>query len=165
MVVLQLDPTVAGQLENLDYPPGSHELVAGAVALARGRFSEAISLLDEGMRVKRLRNYFPERELFLASLELARAWVGKGDPGEAIEVLERASLRKERTFIEHESGALWLNARAQLAGLYRQVGREEEAQQVEDELRRYLAYADPDHPILLQLEGIDDVGSARASAN
>ncbi len=115
------------------------------------------------MRLKQAEDFYPERELFLASLEMAKAWVGEGHPGEAIGVLERASLWKELTF--PESCALWLQARAQLAGLYHQVGREEEAQQVEDELRMFLAYADPDHPILLQLEGIDDVGSARASAN
>jgi len=39
-----------------------------------------------------------------------------------------------------------------LAQLYRQVGREEDARKIEDELLKLLAYADPDYPLLVQLK-------------
>ncbi len=45
-----------------------------------------------------------------------------------------------------------LRVRLMLAQLYREMGRDEDAQKVEAELRALLAYADLDHPILRQLE-------------
>ena len=41
--------------------------------------------------------------------------------------------------------------RMKLAELYRKTGRVSQAEKVEDELRRYLSAADPDHPLLAQL--------------
>jgi hypothetical protein len=41
--------------------------------------------------------------------------------------------------------------RNQLAGLYRRMGREQEARKIEDELRKLLACADPDHAIVREL--------------
>ena len=48
--------------------------------------------------------------------------------------------------------AYWLPVQAHLARVSRQLGLEEEARQIEDELRRLLAHADPDFAILRQLE-------------
>ncbi len=47
------------------------------------------------------------------------------------------------------------------AELYRKVGREEEAQEIEGELLRLLAYADPDHPILFQLRATQALAAAQ----
>ncbi len=52
----------------------------------------------------------------------------------------------------NNSGAYWLRTRLELAKLYRSVGRVDEARVVEADLRKLLALADPDHPILLELE-------------
>jgi hypothetical protein len=49
-------------------------------------------------------------------------------------------------------GVFWLRIQAHLAQLYRQMGRAEDARKVEDQLRRILAYADSDHPVLQQLK-------------
>jgi len=40
----------------------------------------------------------------------------------------------------------------QLADVYREMGRVSEAEKVEDELSKMLNYADPDHPILRELQ-------------
>lgn len=45
----------------------------------------------------------------------------------------------------------------ELAQLYRKVGREEEAQKIEAELLKLLAYADPDHPMLVALQRSQEV--------
>jgi hypothetical protein len=50
------------------------------------------------------------------------------------------------------AGYKWMNARAQLAGLYHKAGREPEAHAVEDHLLKLLAVADPDYPLLLELK-------------
>ena len=47
--------------------------------------------------------------------------------------------------------------RMELAQLYRKVGREEEAQKIEAELLKLLAYADPDHPMLVALQRSQEV--------
>ena len=47
---------------------------------------------------------------------------------------------------------MWLRIRAALASLYRETGRNKEAREIEEDLRKHLAYADSDHPIILQLE-------------
>lgn len=46
--------------------------------------------------------------------------------------------------------SIWLNMKSPLAQLYREMGRAEDANKIETELRRLLAYADEDHPILVR---------------
>jgi hypothetical protein len=48
---------------------------------------------------------------------------------------------------------VWLNIQAKRAALLRQLGRSNEAETVEAELRQLLALADADHPVLAQLRG------------
>jgi hypothetical protein len=48
-------------------------------------------------------------------------------------------------------GAWWLRTELQLADLYRAMGRVNDAEEVENELRRMLTYADANHPILSEL--------------
>ena len=45
----------------------------------------------------------------------------------------------------------WLRNQFQLARLYREVGRAEDARKIERELVNLLALADPDNPMLLEL--------------
>ncbi len=58
---------------------------------------------------------------------------------------------------------LWLKLRAQLSQLYLKMGRYEDAREIEDDLRRRLALADADHPILRQLEQTKQVASRQAA--
>ena len=45
----------------------------------------------------------------------------------------------------------WLRVRWRQAQVYRQLGRLEEARQIEEELANLLAYGDPDHVIVRKL--------------
>jgi len=52
--------------------------------------------------------------------------------------------------------SIWLKMKSGLAQLYREMGRVEDAHNIETELLRLLTYSDADHPILVQprrLEG------------
>ena len=48
-------------------------------------------------------------------------------------------------------GLFWMRSEWQRAGLLRELGRGAEAREIEDELRKLLAYADSDHAILRSL--------------
>jgi len=74
------------------------------------------------------------------------------DSVKALQVLEEASEKKYLVLVLGESPAMWLRVRLALAKLYRETGRDEDAQEIEEDLRKHLAYADPDHPILRQLD-------------
>jgi len=80
----------------------------------------------------------------------------------AIEVLEEASKKKYLVLV-FETPTMWLRVRAALAKLHRETGRNEDAREIEDELRRLLALADPDHPILLELGRTGDVALLQPS--
>ena len=120
----------------------------GEIGLARGDLGEAMSRLEEGIGVEAEPFYFPR---FVASESLAVALSKKGDLARAITVLERASTLRRRAVFE-EAGQYWVRIRYQLAQFYRKSGRDEEARAVEDELRKLLALADPDHPIRRALD-------------
>ena len=116
--------------------------VAGRVALADGRWDDAIALLQA---------YAPfqaERDRMLTATNLADAWIGKGDAARAIAELESATrLRSETTAGPSSTGALWIQTRAKLAELYRRTGQVSEAQRIEQHLQQLLIVADDDHPL------------------
>ena len=96
---------------------------------------------------------------FMGSEILAEAWREQGDPTNAVAVL-RAALEKKSFLLLDQSvltGPLWLKLQAQLSQLYREMGRDEDAREIEEELRRRLAFADPDHPILRRLDHTEEV--------
>lgn len=80
---------------------------------------------------------------------LSLALEQSGNLRNAAEALEQISNGR----IPHplEVGPDWLRNQARLAGLYRKIGRTGDARKIEDELRKRLAVADPEHPILQQL--------------
>ena len=128
----------------------------GTLAFARGSFEAAIDLLEEGLPVLRAQYIlFPRRsaphgsDYALGAETLARTWDAIGRPEEGVRVLEEASREKSRFMWQKFD---WMKAQLRLAELYRKVGREAEALAVEEELRRLLAHADPDLPMLRQLE-------------
>jgi len=92
---------------------------------------------------------------FMGSEILAEAWRTQGNLGKAVQVLKVAS-EKELLLLADQSspltGALWVRVQGQLAQRYREMGRDADARKIEDKLRRLLALADPDHPILRQLD-------------
>ncbi len=103
---------------------------------------------------------------FMGTEILAQAWTEQGKSDEAIQVLKEALEKESRLLIEQSllTGPLWLRLQAQLARLYSEMGRDEDARKIEDKLRRLLALADPDHPILRQLNRTQDL-ALREPAN
>jgi hypothetical protein len=86
---------------------------------------------------------------------LANAYEQAGNPHEAIHVLRTWFGRRAEFAVDRRNGRPnghhWIGAQADLARLYRLTSRVREAQTIESELRRLLAVADADHPVLLQL--------------
>jgi hypothetical protein len=88
---------------------------------------------------------------FLASDSLAILLEQQGDLEGAVRVLEKASGRKTK-LAEAEHIPFWVRNQWLLAQLYRKVGREKEAAGIVGELRSWLVFADPDHPVLVEVE-------------
>ena len=132
------------------------QIFRGEMALARGQVDEAISQLEEGTghSFERALPYFSLPDFFVGfvgSESLTRALTKKGERVRAIKLLERASALRRLAAFE-EAGQYWLRIRYQLAQLYRESGRVNEARAIEDELRKLLALGDSDHPIRRALE-------------
>jgi DNA-binding winged helix-turn-helix (wHTH) protein/tetratricopeptide (TPR) repeat protein len=133
------------------------KIVEGEIALFREQTTEAISLLQEAVPMVRYNSSFFS---FIESESLADALERQGDQQKAVQVLERASQQKAIAYENDGStGQYWLRVQWRLAQLYRKLGRVEDAEKIEAELSKMLAYADPEHPILLQLK------QARAISN
>jgi hypothetical protein len=124
--------------------------IPGEIALAHGDFAGAITELEKAMSLDDGRGS-RRPGFYLGSESLAAALAKSGDAPRAIEALVRYPDRRDAV-ISGNTGAYWLRNRLQLAKLYRSVGRVEDARAVEAELLKLLALADPDHPILLELE-------------
>jgi serine/threonine protein kinase/tetratricopeptide (TPR) repeat protein len=144
-VLSKLDRTAA------DVNPITVSLVEGRIALAQGRRADAIAslqtLLDD-LRRRRLTGWL---QFFLATESLAEAWVRQGDRPRAVGILEAISAERAST-VSSLTGGLWLRTQMRLALLYRQSGREVDAEKLEAKLVKLLAYADPDFPFLVELK-------------
>ena len=117
--------------------------VRGELARLEGRVGDAIPLLEleQGQRS------------YLASDSLALAWLAQGEPSRAARVLDEAA-QVSPVSPGTEAGFSWLTVELRRAQVYRQLGRVEEAEQIEAGLRKLLALADPDHVILRELKGL-----------
>lgn len=123
----------------------------GEIALSRGETAAAIAYLEEG--TNRLRTM--GEGIFLPGSEsLANAYEQQGDTAGLLRVLEKAAAEKLLLYrVRLEPAVIyWHRNQLRLARLYRKLGRVEEAHKIEAELLKQLAYADHDHPILLQLK-------------
>ena len=137
---------VAGWEKNVEDPDA--KLLRGQLALMRGHAEQAKALLRSSIDLREDRLGTPA---LAASDGLARAWKSSGDWQQAILVLEDASQNRFRGCLWPTASAhLWLALRAELAHLYRNVGRESEALAIEAHLRTLLKAADDDHPLLMQ---------------
>ncbi len=161
------------------------EIQRGALAVSLGNRTEGMRMLEEALSSFRSTEMLEQlveaagdtrnREAivmeaqkdsaaayFMGSEVLAEAWRAQGDLGKAAQVLEGAADKKVLLLADQSSpltGALWVRVQGQLAQLYREMGRDEDARKIEEKLRRSLALADPDHPILRQLDRTDDLAS------
>ena len=117
--------------------------VRGELARLEGRLGEAIPLLEEGLAEIRNNVLF-----YLGSDSLALAWLAEDEPSRAARVLDEAAQPVPPNLA---AGAFWLTLKLRRAQVYRQLGRVEEAEQIEADLRKLLAHADPDHVILRAL--------------
>ncbi len=135
-------------LETIQLPPGLRKALRGELALAQGKMEEGTQLLEEGVELMRHSGW---GSYFLAVESLARVWEEQSELSRAAQVLERAAAHRGSIFYP-PTGPLWVRIQWQRARLYRKMARKTEAQAIEHELRGLLALADPDHPILLQLQ-------------
>ncbi|MEE8606399.1 MAG: hypothetical protein V3S55_02250, partial [Nitrospiraceae bacterium] len=141
------------------------QMARGELAVARGQTAEAIGLLEDSVPALRplvqpcCASYF-----FLGSESLALAWERQGEWQKALAVLEQASQERARVYYRAMSpGVFWMRIEWRRAEFYRKIGRDEEAREIEAELLKLLSYADPDHPILLQLKRAQDLVLAQSS--
>jgi len=159
-------------------PSSGFEIQRGVLALSLGNRTEGMQMLEEALssfrsadkteQLLEAANDYRNRETivmeaqkdsaaayFMGSEVLAEAWRAQGHLDKAVQVLEGAA-EKELLLLADQSspltGALWVRVQGQLSQLYREMGQDEDARKVEAELRSLLTYADPDHPILRQLD-------------
>jgi hypothetical protein len=133
----------------------------GMLAVSQDDSIEGLRILGDALSSIRVTDSNSAEIYFMGSEILAEAWREQGDSTYAAQVL-RAALEKEAFLLLDQSvltGPLWLKLQAQLEQLYREMGRDKDARKVEDELRKRLALADPDHPILLQLDRTKELAS------
>jgi DNA-binding winged helix-turn-helix (wHTH) protein/tetratricopeptide (TPR) repeat protein len=125
-------------------PPGPRLLtVDGQLALAKGDTAKGIALLEQA-----LPQYEGATAAWLGYEALAAAYRKEGRLSDAARLLERAPNIPVNW---NASPAFLLRARLQLADTLRELGRVEEAERVEAELRKRLMFADADHPIVKAL--------------
>jgi tetratricopeptide (TPR) repeat protein len=123
-------------------------VVRAELALAKGETREAIPILEQGVHSIRNTGY---PVFYLGSESLARLLEEEGELDKALQVLEAASAERTLALDSDVSPFFWLRIQLQLAEVYRKLDREQEAQEIEGELKELLKYADPDHAILRQL--------------
>jgi len=117
------------------------------LALSRGEPARAIELLND-VPTQLSIGFGP----FPSDLARVRALAlhALGDTDRAIAVLNE--IEGDRHSVAQTSNVgLWMEHRALLARLYRSAGRADAAAPIENELRKLLAVADADHPIVRQL--------------
>ena len=112
------------------------------LAVAEGEPERAIVLLEPVL---------PGQASVVRSNDLADAWFLAGNLEEAIRVLERSAAEPRRVR-DVGAGHHWLEQQDRLARLYRQVGRETDAERIDARLRVLMTFADNDHPIRRRLE-------------
>ncbi len=130
----------------------SDSVLRGEIALAHRHRAEAVRELEAAWEHVQIVLVPPS--YYLARESLAAILGRRGDIARAIQILER---RPEDICLAWPGTtyAYELRNRLQLAQLYRRAGRVADAQAVEAELKALLAFADPDHPILIALRRLE----------
>ena len=110
---------------------------------AKARLQSAISELD-----------IEDQGYFFVALEmLAGVLTSEGDLSGAVAVLER-TMPQRHAAAKNRSGLFWLVCQRQLARAYREVGRMEDAEEVENKLRGFLILSDEDFPLARSLAAV-----------
>ena len=133
-------------------PENKLEILRGELALAEGRAAQAIALLEAALPREQP---FGATSYFLGSEALAAAWQQQGNAERALRVLEEASQQRNRTY--PASGSAWMGVQLRRVRLYRELGREAEAAEIESGLRKGLARADPDFWALRRLDALREL--------
>ncbi len=141
------------------WPPGAEKtlltlrvpLILGEADLTQGHVSDAVALLQRAFD-DTYRGHLPQVQW--AADSLVTALERAGNSQKALEVLEATSgTRLWTTPAMQTYQAFWLRDQARLSAYYHRLGRQAEARKIDDQLRKLLAVADPDDPILRQLNG------------
>jgi len=144
--------------------PAYFDIAKGDLALMSGREQAAVHLLRRGLknfdRPKVGISLTSSGASLMGTVSLARALEEEGDLAEAAEVLERLTETKTRAILLYccDNGSLWMRSQLELARVYRRMGRLEDAQKIENELRRALAQADSDYVLLRELKRLETSG-------
>jgi tetratricopeptide (TPR) repeat protein len=139
--------------------PASLEWARGEVALASHRPAEAVPHLQYVF------SFRPQdtTDRPYTGLSLAKAYVSLGHPEKAIELLEAvesAPVFNERpVFLNLDT----YEPRLYLAALYRKAGRSAAAERIEEQIRKYLAIADPDYPLAMKLKAQPSLRTGKAT--
>lgn len=134
-----------------DWRPQYRNVAMGELLLAQGKTLSGTRLLRAGLDEQRNHAY---PTYFLGADSLARAYERESNFSAALEVLETASADRVRANgpFKMSGATLWMQDQMDLAQLYRSLGRDKDAEKIEDELRKLLTYADPDYPMLVELK-------------
>jgi len=124
------------------------EAALAELDIRSGRHTEAIERLRKAIASARS-NRLSER--YLAAESLATELQRSHRPDEAIKVLEEAAADEPVYATTGMSGAYWLRVLGRLIREYRTLGRDQDAEAKERQLRGLLTLADADHPLVLQL--------------
>lgn len=130
--------------------PQFRNVAVGELLLAQGKTLSASRFLRDGVNEERAHAY---PTYFLGAESLARAYEREGNFSAAAEALESTSDDRVRVNgpFGMSAGALWMRDQMDLAQLYRRLGRYNDAERIERELRKLLIFADPDYPMLVEL--------------
>jgi tetratricopeptide (TPR) repeat protein len=126
------------------FPTDAYVDRLGQLRVRQGRYSEGLALL-ESIKLD------PMGPRYYVVEHIALGRRGLGDLAGAIRVLEHAGrTRAEAVTREGWQVSSWLRCRVLLAELYRDAGRQSDAEGVAIEVRNLLRLADPDHPLLVR---------------
>ena len=124
-------------------------IVEGEIAVAKGDTAKGDAILEKTLADADDPSFICN---LMASEDLAQAYRKQGKLADAIRVLERAT--SGPVWPANFSAAWQERLQLQLAQLYREAGRTQDAARVESVLAKELAFADADHPISRQLAAL-----------
>lgn len=125
---------------------GPNDIRRGVLALQERRDADAVSFFQRSFD-----QWLPDRPpMTEPAAGLSAAYERTGELQKALEPLERIPPSVWRSGLPN-TGLRWLENQSRLAALYRRLGHDQDARQIEGQLRKLLAFADPDHPILRQI--------------
>jgi serine/threonine protein kinase len=120
--------------------------VRHAIASAEHRYSDAIALGERSLRLQPTRG---NNQTLTISRNMADAYRALGQPARGVSLLEQeTSQLAESVGRDWSAGWPWIAARNQLAELYADVGRDDEAAVIDRQLLALLATADGEYSVL-----------------